>query len=149
MEPRLPNKLYQCLGIALVDFRACIAKPDEFIVGEGFWHDYRSGIRLVGFAGCVMARMLKCDPTKEVYPADFSKHNSDMLEAISELGHGRINTAVWHINGDADKEDYVTESDLKVSYGYDSLTVASYSENRDRFLADMCLVIEYLVKKDI
>ena len=148
---KLPNKLSDCIEIALKDLKKIEADPRYAVGMHPTWHTGRRsnlpGDRCcVCFAGAVMAKTLDCNIDDNISPyelgpyqygdlhADERIHNGCRLEALDQARAGHISSALFstykkvpeHYNGP--REVFVTP----------------YGMSSDEFVKDMNGIVELL-----
>lgn len=143
-EVKLPNKLSDCLELAIKDLTAVERMKKAYTVFMDDYHEpetvYTNGVYeptgkcSVCFAGAVMARTLGTSPKVGMSPSNFSTHNRDRLLALDNLRCGQIDAAFSDLLGEDLPFGLATEVDV---------TVYSPEESKD-FKADMKKIVKLL-----
>jgi hypothetical protein len=129
-ERLLPEKLSDCLEVALTDLEKC-EKDKRYRINMGDWHK-PNGKCAVCLAGSAMACTLKVPIRTHLEPWQMDRHNSRRLRAINHLREGDIRQAV---------NDLALEfPDACPSF----LLVANYEDDRRQFKAEMRLIVRTL-----
>lgn len=129
-EKLLPEKLSDCLELALADFAKCRESP-MYQINMNNWHKPLLGkdVCTVCLAGSVIAQSLGIPPTTPTGPSDFSPHNAVRLEALDYLRTGQIHEAV-----------------KLLLPGYARPLVPEYSKDPEGFLRAMDDILQFLRK---
>ena len=88
MSTKLPNKLSDCIDVALADL-AKVERSKKYIVNMAIWHLAVEEKCAVCLAGAVMAKTLDLPATEDRFdPVGFGKHNDFRLAALNYLRCG-------------------------------------------------------------
>lgn len=135
-----PKKLSMLMKLALSDL-AKVEKSDKYVVNMGSWH--RASVQdnrcSVCFAGSIMAKSLKADPSISMYHDDFGKEWSLAFLALNEVRIGGIARALYYMGLDAKKF---------TSYE-GAMFVPDYNEDPKEFRKTMRGVVKMLEKKGL
>ena len=118
--PKLPEKLSDCLAVALGDLIKCERQKRTYRIDMMQFHE-PNGHCTVCLAGAAMAQTLKADRKERCWPDDFSCHNQQRLDAISQCAITSLNDGVWILYGSP------------LAEGFSSATTPRYSDDRQAF----------------
>lgn len=139
---KLSNKLSEAARQAMHDLELCM-NDDRYVINFNTWHrpvnsnanyQFRQEVNdlcCICFAGTVMVKSLKADPSRYIDPSDFPEHEN-ILRALDDLREGLIHSALGRM--DIDAPDGISE-EMKINQ-------KDYSE----FKKDMEKVITELEK---
>lgn len=101
---QLPNKLSECIKVALHDLELC-KNDDRYVINFKKWHDttnispgqFNTNIFKcsVCFAGSVMAKTLQADIKTTCIPSDFSYEDQIRLNALDDIRQGYVKSALY------------------------------------------------------
>lgn len=136
--PPLPEKLSDCIDLALKDLRAVLRSPRQFRVNMGTWFESYGKYCTVCFAGSVMAQTLGAVGSGyELHPNSFSDHNRVRLFALNLIREGWVGHAV-------------VETGMYLPFAADyCVPVASFTENAKDWFADMAYIARMLRRKGL
>jgi hypothetical protein len=135
-EVLLPDKLSDCLLLALDDLAKVERQPHKYRVIMRTWHtpgqEYPENPNLcaVCFAGAVMAMTCNMRRHQILGPDDFCEHNEIRFRALNEVRIGLVKSALWRMGHDVSTPEF---------------QVCDYSSGyRDRFSKDILNIVEFL-----
>lgn len=100
MESQLPTKPSELIELALKDL-ALVEQDPRYGVAMCFWHDppnLLGDVCAVCFAGAVMAKSLRVEPTAQVLPEDFPMVTRDRLRALDAFRVGEVKEGLLHMS---------------------------------------------------
>lgn len=129
---QLPDKLSDCLELALADLEKCEADP-RYRILMSEWHEpLDSGQCAVCLAGSVMAQTIGLPIENSVDFSDFDEHTQGRLCALNSLRCGGINEAL--------KEVGIENQEILSDYA----CVRTYGTNPAAFKSDMRGIVALL-----
>lgn len=136
---KLPNKLSECILVALRDLEKCEKNP-KYKINMRIWHSPEKRTEdgdyipcNVCFAGAVMANTLKVKRSSSLNPSRFSKDVQYKLDALDEARVGHIENALKPFSNSWNSKK-IEEYFHTHGYGFD---VAIYYKNPKKFKDDM------------
>jgi hypothetical protein len=94
-EKLLPEKLSDCILLALEDLQKCEVDP-RYKIWMSAWHEPHERC-YVCLAGSVMAQTLNANLFESLGPANYSKHNNKRLMALNSIRAGHVRTAMSYM----------------------------------------------------
>lgn len=91
----LPDKLSDCLEVALADLERCEKNP-AYEIRMMDYHEPRGNVCSVCLAGAAMAG-IGVPPNVDAAPGDFNHHNASRLNAISGVAVGDVFTGLVYM----------------------------------------------------
>ena len=133
--PKLPEKLSDCLAVALGDLIKCERQKRKYRIDMDTYHKPNSHCT-VCLAGAAMVGLGVSD-SADVNPGHFSDHNYKRLQAISDVAIGdRMRWACW---------DFVDGGDVPASLR-EQVVAAPYSAGPAQFKSQIRHIIKELRK---
>jgi len=93
---KLPEKLSECLFLALDDLEKCEDDP-KYVIDMSEWHTADDVQCLVCFAGSVMAKTCDADWCESLAPSNFGTHNAARFNALNMIRSGDIFGALYYL----------------------------------------------------
>jgi hypothetical protein len=139
---QLPNKLSECIKVALHDLELC-KNDDRYIIDFQKWHDIINTSPgqfntntfkcSVCFAGSVMAKTLQADIKTRCIPSDFSYEDHVRLSALDDIRQGYVKSALRIMDINFFDHNYTNIKNISVN-----------ECNYDEFVRDMNKIITML-----